>query len=284
MDINIIKADKNLFAIYQTMYSNVDMEMWYDWDRRLKDTTWTEQCYFLILDGKKIGGAVITDDAILYPFLISPFCDRVQFWNYLLKLSSRKKITGVLDADSSILPMFAYKAIYTYRLMCRPSEIIDISLPNGFICRPLNMDSDAAGFSNVYVESHTGGLCFEIFGEETHEEAVAEANRVLAIYSAKDMSIVIVEQATGQIVAACTAGIAKDHALGFAEIADIVVLPKYSGRGIGKYMISHIITQAYGIAPFVKLGAHMGNPSEYLYYQMGFVAGPRFTNMEQRKQ
>jgi len=258
------------------------MEMWYDWDRRLKDTSWTDQCFFLTLDEKKIGGVVVTDESIMYPFLISPYADRVQFWTYLLKLTQRNKVTGVLDNDSSILPMFGYKGIYSYRVMSRPSEILDISLPDAFLCRPLDIETDAAGFSKVYVESHTGGICFELFGEETHEEAIAEAKRVLGIYSTKDMSIVIVEQTTNQIVAACTAGIAPYHALGFVEIAEIVVLPEFNGKGIGRYMLSHIITHAYGVAPFVKIGAHMGNSSEYLYYQMGFMPGPRFTNMERR--
>ena len=280
MKIYLVKSDINLFAIYHTMYSNADIEMWYDWDRRLQDTKWTDQCYFLILDGKKIGGAVITDEKIMYPFLISPFCDRVQFWDHLLKHSPRKMIQGALDLDSSILPMFGYKAMGTFRLLCRPSDIIDISLPDGFFCRPLDMDTDAAEYSRVYVESNTGRFCFEKYGEETHEEAITEAKRILGIYSAMNLSIVIVEKTSNQMVAACTAGIAEYHALGFAEIADIFVLPQYSGRGIGKYMLSHIITQAYGIAPFVKLGVDMGNPSEYLYYKMGFIAGPRFTTME----
>ena len=53
MNTELVKADKKLFSIFQTMYSNADTEMWYDWDRRLSDTTWTDQCYFLTLDGKK---------------------------------------------------------------------------------------------------------------------------------------------------------------------------------------------------------------------------------------
>ena len=282
MSINLIKANKNLFAVYQTIYSNTDLEMWCDWNRRLEDTTWTDQCYFLTLDGKKIGGAIITDDTIIWPFLISPFCDRVQFWNHLLKLSPRKKITGALDVDNSVLSMFGYTEKDTYRLLCRPSEILDIPIPDGFTCRPLDLDTDAAEYGKVYVESHTGRICFELFGEETQEEAISEAKRVLGIYSSKDMSIAIIKQATNSIVAACTAGIGSHHALGFAEIADFVVLPQYQGKGLGKYMLGHIITQAYGTAPFVKIGAHKGNSSEYLYYQMGFMPGPRFTNMERR--
>lgn len=283
MNINLVKADVDLFAVYQTIYSNADTNMSYDWNCRLKDTKWaTDQCYFLILDGKRIGGVIITDDSIRFPFLITPYCDRVQFWTYLLKLSPRKYLRGMLDEDVSILPMFDYKAMGTYMALCRPADVIEIRLSDEFICRPLVMGTDAAEFGKVYVESHTGGICFEKYGTETPNEAIAETMRVLGIYNSHNLSIVIVENATSQIVGACTAGIGENHALGYAEIADLIVLPQYRGRGLGKYMIGHIVTQTYGLAPFVKMGVDIGNSSEYLYRQMGFIAGPRFTRMERR--
>lgn len=96
------------------------------------------------------------------------------------------------------------------------------------------------------------------------------------------MSIVITLKTTGQIVAGCTAGIAEYHVLGYSEIADFIVLPQYQGKGLGKYMLSHIITQTYGLSPFVKLWVDIGNHSEYLYHQMGFIPEPRFTNIERR--
>lgn len=64
MDFSLVQANKDLFAVYQTMYSKADIEMWYDWNRRLGYTKWTEQCFFVLLDGQKIGGVIITDDAI----------------------------------------------------------------------------------------------------------------------------------------------------------------------------------------------------------------------------
>jgi hypothetical protein len=119
MNVDLVQADINLFAVYQTMYSNADIEMWYDWNRRLEDTKWTDQCYFLTLDGQKIGGAVVTDDAIMFPFLVSPFCDRMIFWRLLLKQSPRAKIRGILDNDSLILPMFNYNASLWYSPICQ---------------------------------------------------------------------------------------------------------------------------------------------------------------------
>jgi hypothetical protein len=125
VNINFIRADINLFAVYQTMYSNADIEMWYDWDRRLGDTKWTDHCYFIMSEGQKIGGVIITDDTIMYPFLVLPFNDRMSFWRLLLEKYPLPKINGVLDVDSSILLMFNYKAIDTNQVMCRPSDKIE---------------------------------------------------------------------------------------------------------------------------------------------------------------
>ena len=289
MNISLVKADDALFAVYQTMYSGADKYMLYDWESRLGNTKrWPGQGYFLVLDGKKIGGAIITEETIWFPFIISPYCDRIQFWRHLLKLAPRKTLHEMLDEDVSVLPMFNYKVLHSGRALTRPADKIEMSLPDEFICRPFNIDTDAEGFGKVYMEAHIGGICSEIgeiCGDErdgTIDEAIADTKYVLGVYNAKDMSIVIIEKATNQIVGGCLAGIGEHHALGFSEIGDFVVLPQYQGKGLGKYMLSHIITQTYGLAPFIKIWADMGNTSEYLYRQMGFIPGPGLTHMERR--
>lgn len=32
------QADKDLFAIYNLMYTGADYDMWFDWEKRLQDT------------------------------------------------------------------------------------------------------------------------------------------------------------------------------------------------------------------------------------------------------
>ena len=231
MNISLVKADDALFAVYQTMYSGVDMDMLYDWESRLGDTKhWPGQGYFLTLDGKKIGGAIITEETIRFPFIILPYCDRIQFWRHLLKLAPRKTLEDILDEDISILHMFDYKVIHTDRALTRPADIIEMNLPDEFICRPLNMDKDAEELGKVYVESHTGGICFEINGVQTIDEGIADINYCLGIYNSKNMSIVITLKATGQIVAGCVAGISENDVLRFSEIGEFVVSPQYQGN------------------------------------------------------
>jgi GNAT superfamily N-acetyltransferase len=283
LNFSLLQADKDLFAVYQTIYSNADIEMWYDWNRRLGDTKWTDQCYFLLLDGQKVGGVIITDDVIMFPFLIPPFCDRVMFWNFILKHFGRDKINGVLEEDTSILPMFGYKVSNMSQVMCRPTDALTYNLSDGFICRPLDINTKSEEIGKVIIESYEGGICNEINGSATVESAVEDTKNVLKVYSSQNLSHLIVEKATEKIVAVCLAGIGENYTHGYAEIADLCVLPQFRGIGLAKYMICRSVTDSYGLAPFIKLFVYIGNNAEYLYNQMGFISGPRFTNMTKRR-
>lgn len=275
----LVRADADLFAVYQTIYSGADTNMSYDWDARLSDTKWAaDQCYFLLIDGKKAGGAIITDDTIMFPFLIPPYCDRVGFWTQLLKLAPRAKLRGVLDRDVSILPMFGYRAAGTFMGLCRPSDSIDAELPGEYTCRPFDSGADTEAFGATMEESHRRG--FLGTGGMTPADYTADALRILTSYDVNNLSVVVEERATGKMVGGCVAGTAKSYVLGFVEVADICVLPEHRGRGLARYMLGQVITGAHGRAPFVKIWVDVGNPSEYLYRQMGFLPGPRFTKME----
>lgn len=283
MSFSLVQADKDLFAVYQTMYSNADIEMWYDWNRRLDDTKWTDQCFFVLSGGQKIGGVIITDDRIMYPFLISPFCDRVAFWSFVLKHSQRENIGGVLAKDARILLMLGYKVVTVNQVMCRPADILNNHLPDGFVCRPIDMTKQAEEIGNVVIKGYKGGICNEINGAATLKSAIDDVIDVLNIYSSTNFSHIIAEKASNQIVAICLAGIGRNYTHNYTEIADICVLPEFRGIGLAKYMIGRVITDAYGTSPFVKLFVYVGNNAEYLYHKMGFIPGPQFTNMTKRK-
>ena len=42
MNGTLLKVDKNAFAVYQTIYSNADTNLNFDWEKRLCDTKWTD--------------------------------------------------------------------------------------------------------------------------------------------------------------------------------------------------------------------------------------------------
>ena len=50
MNTSLQKADRNAFAVYQTIYSNADTNLHFDWEKRLGDTNCTDECYWVMLD------------------------------------------------------------------------------------------------------------------------------------------------------------------------------------------------------------------------------------------
>lgn len=285
MNMKLIKADTDLFAIYQIIYSDVDTEMSYDWNERLGDTNWAkDQCYFLELDGAKVGGAVITDDTIFFPFLIPPFADRAAFWKYLLKLAPRPNLSGMLDVDREILPMFNYETVRTQQIMVRPADVLDLTLPAGFECLPIGTETEIKKVAEVLRASFLDGIVYEKMGQKTLEEVIQEVKHSLEYVNVKNSSYAIIETETDKMVGVCLAGIGEQNTLGYSFIDELGFLPEFQGKGLAKYLVSRVVTDSYGIAPFVKLGIIVGNNAEFLYNQLGFKAGVRWSMMRCRKE
>jgi len=61
------------------------------------------------------------------------------------------------------------------------------------------------------------------------------------------------------------------------------VLPsEYQGKGLGRHLVSRVVTASHGVAPFVKLFVLGGNSAELLYRQLGFMPGPRYVDFKSR--
>ncbi|MFD1176660.1 hypothetical protein ACFQ3W_10150 [Paenibacillus puldeungensis] len=56
------QAEINSFAVQQVIYSSSDIEMWFDWNSRLNDTKFTDQCFWIMCDDDRIGGIVKLTD------------------------------------------------------------------------------------------------------------------------------------------------------------------------------------------------------------------------------
>ena len=179
--------------------------------------------------------------------------------------------------------MLDYKIETINQVMCRPTDVLHHNLSDNFIYRPFDINKEAEEIGNVMIQSYEGGICNEINGAATLTSAIDDIKNVLAIYAGKNFSHVITEKATNKIIAVCLAGIGENYTYHYTEIADICVLPEFRGLGLAKYMIGRMITDSYGVSPFVKLFVYVGNHAEYLYHKMGFISGPQFTNMVKRR-
>jgi len=282
------KADKELFAVYQTIYSQSDVEMWYDWNARLNDTKWSDDCFFIYQNGEKIGGVIMSPNFVIYPFLISPFCDRRLYWKLVLShvkaISSEKEINlrGVSSADVEILLGFGAEIWRPRQIMCRPTDALEYTLDDEFFIETPK-ESDIPEMSEVLRESFLGGIAYRTFGEDSLDTVNQSIKDCFSLYTATDTwnhSAVVKRKSTNAIVGGCIAGINPEMINRFSFIDDMFVLPAYRGKKLGESLLKHSISAAHKDTTVVKLHVLIGNPAEYLYRKLGFISGPSFIDMK----
>jgi ribosomal protein S18 acetylase RimI-like enzyme len=284
-------ADKGLFAVYQTLYSGADIEMWFDWNARLNDTKWSDDCYFLCCDGVKIGGIIMAPNLVMFPFLISPFCDRMLFWKLVLmqvkKLSTADEIQlkGMLQQETDVLMSFGAEVWRPRQIMCRPTDLFDYKIDDKFYLETPK-ESYIPEMAEVLYKSFLGGLAFKMFGEESIEQITQNIRVSFERYSQTNtlnQTVITKEKSTGKIAGACIAGINPKMVNLFAGIDDVFVLPEYCNQGLAEAMIKYSLSAAFSVTPVMKLHVIVGNSAEHLYRKLGFVAGPKFTDMKYKK-
>ncbi|GIP27232.1 hypothetical protein J23TS9_23620 [Paenibacillus sp. J23TS9] len=278
------QADKNSFAVHQVIYSNSDIEMWYDWNTRLNDTQFTDQCFWIMCGDDRIGGVVKIDDTLMFPFVIPPFSDRQQMWRILLKCCKDiSNINGVLQDDVDILLSLGFKANVIRQVMCCPTGASKKPvIPNGLSLYMLEDSFDITKIKEVMKEGYRGGIDYETFGVPNDEQIMEDISYLLQVYKHRNLSIYVVNEQNQEIVGLCIAGISKNMPLGFAEIGELCVVPQYRNKGIAEFMLNYIKDSASVYTEVVKLCVTVGNYAEILYRKAGFQAGPRFVKMTKR--
>lgn len=280
------RAETSLFAVYQAIYSEADVEMWYDWKMRVNDTMWAEDCFFLTRDGQKLAGAIAKDGKFLYPFLVAPFCDRTLFLRLLHRAlladlpPENHTITAidVSDPDVEVLLTMGYRRTSkSRRVMVRPTDVFSVTPPPGFAF----VDVDAGRVEEITTmlnQAFYGGVHAEAYGPLTAEDVSGSIEGASAT-STLDLSSLVYETQSGTLVGACLAGINPNAVNGFAFVSDMGVLPTFQNRGLGALMLCRALTNAHKRSQVLKLVVTSGNPAESLYRRLGFLPGPRFTRM-----
>ncbi|RPJ51138.1 MAG: N-acetyltransferase [Chloroflexi bacterium] len=282
----LIRAEKKLFAAYQTLYSNADTNLFYDWQMRLSDTLWSDNGFFLVHNNQKLGGAILHKNEVLFPFLIPPFCDRAMFYRQIQRAllmwrdpdSTELFVRNGLDADVEILLTLGYqRTARSRRGMIRPTDHYDVCLPAGFYEKPVSVEQSAA-IANLLNQAYKGGINEQVFGPLTEADIQADIERLMAT-NTSDVSSLVYDAKTNLLVGACLAGVDPETVNCFAGIGQVGVLPQVQNRGLGIYMILKALSKAYYYSPAMCLFVTVGNPAESLYRHLGFIPGPCFTQM-----
>lgn len=284
----LARAEKDLFARYQTVYSGADTNLQINWEYRLRDTTWTEDCYWIQRDGARIGGALVLGDTIRFPFLIPPHTCREALWVALRQINRREhlgitKVCGALDADVPILLSHGYAVDHARRCMYRPTDDLAPRLhPEFDFCIP-DPQRDIEAMTAVTVAGYQNSIDHQVFGAPEPGEAEKDIRCSLDGYEKTGTlhhSTLVIHRASGRVAGLCLAGAHPEASCPlYSFVADIAVLPEFRGQGLAAFMLCRAVTEAAGAYPLAGLCVTVGNPAESLYRRLGFLGGPRFTGM-----
>ena len=261
--------------------------MCYDWNEQLADLRLCKDCYFLYRNGEKIGGLTITSNTVSNPFLVAPFTDRELFWNIILKQMSAKNQDGdininhVLQVDVDVLLACGARKKWCQQRMNRPTDILE-KTPNPSYELFSPRETDIPEIVHVVYNSHVHDITAQTYGEHTISDVEIAIKRRFVSFSQTNtlqLSIVAKEKITSKIVGVCMAGIYPDSTNNFSTIHQVSVLPHYRRQGIAEMMMIQTISIAHSVSPVMGLGVLVGNPAEYLYRKLGFIAQPSFTDL-----
>ena len=286
-DYTFAKADNDLFAVYQTIYSQADIEMWFSWEHRLNDTKGCKDCFFLCRGDDKLGGAVISGGAVRNAFLVPPFDDHSLFWRLVIEkaksLTKKAEIicNGVLAGEVETLRSLGVRVWRPRQIMCRPTDVLPYSLPAGFTLEAPTQ-ADIPEIAKVAYTVNLGSISEEMFGRESLRDVKKEVKKSFAYFAETGTmeQCSVIRGAENKIVGGCVAGVYPKMPHRFAFIADVFVLPEFRGQGLAGAMLRHALTMAHPKTPLMKLHVLVDNPAANLYHKLGFIPGPVFTDMK----
>lgn len=271
-------GDKD-FSVCCAVYSMDNIFLSYDWLERLADINPNDGGYMLLKDGFPIGGVVLHENHITYPFLIAPFGDKYEFWSELLKkLGLQEKkiyLDFIPDSHREVLEKIGAQRKRGQFRMIRPTSKSQTMLDPAFYFGVLK-ETDKEEIVSVVYQAHLHGYTSTVTGPPDVSDVADALERRYRAFAETDtlgFSTIVKNCDTDKIAAVCITGIYPDSSNYFSTIHQVSVLPEYRRRGLAQAMILNSINLAHEKSPVITLGVMDGNPAKELYSKLGFVAG-----------
>jgi ribosomal protein S18 acetylase RimI-like enzyme len=285
MEYYIKPIEINIFAKYYAVYSNTNIFACFDWNEKLRDTS-GKAGYFIMSGNKFIGGFTQVGSEISYPFLITPFNDRISFWEYVLDYTMSKteksiSLKFINETDELILiEKFGAKTTDTQKRMIRPTEALEVKPINGFYFSTPS-ENDKQEIIKTIFEAHSSGYTANYRETDINQitEAITRRFSLFGQTNTLHMSTLVRDKENNTLAGVCIAGIYPDSPNNFSTIHQVSVRPQFRRRGIAEAMMLNSINIASSISPVITLGVMTGNPAELLYNKIGFIAAPKYSDL-----
>jgi ribosomal protein S18 acetylase RimI-like enzyme len=234
-------------------------------------------CFWILLDGRPVGGAVLLPNNLGDLFLIPPFDNDFALMEAILPLlvrwSDEKKpirAQGIADRHLATVQRFGFRLEESRHWMIRPAARLSTRFDDRFELRPLKPE-DGPAIASLLEGSFAGGIGH--YGAKDRQAHLASVLRFFEDYQAESpcgrASVGVRETKSDMLAAVCMVNLHK----ALPAVQFIAVAPEYRMHGLASNLLRRAITKLEPDFDWVKLVVTVGNPAEAIYHKMGFVAG-----------
>jgi len=281
------RAEHEIFSKYYAAYYGLEKANgWfkknYDIMRSIIDDE--DECFWILKDGRKIGGALIKPNFIEGVFLIPPYSDEYEALKKLKEIlvywSDFNKPIEASTVDSSQVELYeklGFIEVESGRWMVRPTEIFNINWEdNYYVTFPRREDELEMGKLLHEAFQNNEGLNLNYSLNEYTEWVKEYFDSNLDVEILNRASTLVYDKATKELVGVCYISMWEEWPL----VSQIAVKPSYAGKGIGSKMLKSALTVLNEEYPVIRLYVDIGNKAEELYHNLGFLKGLQLTDMK----
>ncbi len=281
------RADHEIFSKYHATYYGLQKAN--GWFKKNYDIIRSvifeeDECFWILKDGRKVGGALMEPNFIEGVFVIPPFEDEYEVLRKLKEIlvywSDFDRPIEASTVDSSQIQNYeklGFIKVESGRWMVRPTEILNISWDdNYYVTSPKREDELQIGKLLHEAFQNNEGLNFSYSVEEYTKWVKEYFDNNLNIELLNKASTLVYDKATKELVGVCYISMWQEWPL----ISQIAVKPSYAGKGIATKMLKSALTVLSKEYPVIRLYVHIGNKAEELYHKLGFLSGLELTDMK----
>jgi hypothetical protein len=146
---SIQKADSEQLPIYFGVYRIYKDNVWFrhNWDACVAVTQGTENWFWIMLNGRRVGVVQIEPNFIYPPILEPPYTDLYTVLKMLKRLviqwsdsTNPIYVPGVLPYNANDFLKLGFRHTESRRCMIRPTEVFQIAWDNDFVVSQLTQD------------------------------------------------------------------------------------------------------------------------------------------------
>ncbi|MFZ5353946.1 MAG: GNAT family N-acetyltransferase [Bacillota bacterium] len=279
--ISLIKADNRKYAKYYAIYDRSNISFRTGYEQSISVIDEGDSCFWINKGNKLIGGVMLEQNYMEDMFLIPPFNDAFSVIKAIsdafIQWADKSKEISVFIKKNEYLELYqriGFRITDSGRWMIRPTEKFDVHWDKAYnIRRPSESDITALGrlFYDAFhsfpgksfsLEERTGFVKY-YFEHNSDKEILLNA------------SSVVCDSSTNELIGVCL--ISEWNA--WPLVFDIAVHEKHQNKGLASNMLKHSLSVLEDKYPAIRLYVEAGNSAEMLYYNLGFLVGPRVTNL-----